>query len=153
MERPSTSTARIPPTLMSARDATRTHVVLSSVICVSTPPGPLVIEPLELDHDIVVFDGDGHRLGDIGTFDEVPPFFHGDREASHLDAVRLAIGLAGPHVELPAVPGTAQDLPLARILILAGRLGLHEPREPPAAQAAAEIDRERPRRNPSNQCA
>src|SRR3954447_15458606 len=90
-----------------------------------------------LDHHVVVLDADPEGLGHIGAFDQLGALLDRDAEAARLDLVGIAPGLAGADVELPGVPGAADDLPAAGGIVLAGPLGQDEPGEIAFAEAAA----------------
>src|SRR5262245_551156 len=48
-------------------------------------------------------------LGHVGSLLQLLAAFDRDRIGAHLDALRIEPGLPGAHVELPAVPGAAQE--------------------------------------------
>src|SRR5947209_2835715 len=73
-----------------------------------------------VDDDVFRFNRDRYCLCRIRPFDEVPAGLDLDRIALHPDARRIDAGFSSADVELPAVPGTAQDLALARIFVAAG---------------------------------
>src|SRR5215472_8433476 len=67
-----------------------------------------------------------HResLGDVRPllhlFSQLLAALHGDRERADPEARRIEPGLAGAHVELPAMPGAAQELADAGALVDTG---------------------------------
>src|ERR1700749_543304 len=67
---------------------------------------------------------DREGLGDVGPLlhllGQFLAAFDRDRERADLEALRIAPGLAGAHVELPAVPGAAQEFADARALVDSG---------------------------------
>src|SRR6516164_8949824 len=71
----------------------------------------------DVDHHVLLLHRHRHGLCHVG------PLYHaltlGDlhRVGPHLDAVRLAVRLAGADVEFPAMPGAADDLALARVAV------------------------------------
>src|SRR5690606_4227618 len=81
----------------------------------------------------------GEGLRDIGALHQLGARLHIDLEAAGFHRLGVAIGLAGADLELPAVPGAAQELAAARHLILAGAVGLHEARDPSLAQLRAHV--------------
>src|SRR5262245_29008538 len=81
-----------------------------------------------LYHHVVVLDLDRHGLGDVGAGDEPRSRLHQNVVPARAHARRITPGLAGAHVEFPAVPGTADDLAGPRIAVLAGSIRFHQPR-------------------------
>src|ERR1700749_1234042 len=67
---------------------------------------------------------DREGLGDVGPLlhllGQFLAAFDRDRERADLEALRIAPGLAGAHVELPAVPGATQEFADARALVDSG---------------------------------
>src|SRR5262245_18823312 len=94
---------------------------------------------LSLDHNVVVLDGHRHRFRHIGPGHQPRSRLHGYRIAARPHTARVAPGLPGTDVELPAVPGAADDLARARIAVAAGLVGLHRTGLPPGEQAAAAV--------------
>src|SRR5262245_16971657 len=88
------------------------------------------------DHDVVVFDGDGKRLGRVRALHKFCSGFHRDGVVHEPHALGIAPGAACADVELPGMPGTADDLTGARILIVAGSRRCDSTREFAARQAA-----------------
>src|SRR3954453_3316417 len=78
--------------------------------------------PLRLDDDVAVLDMDRECLGYIGPFGQRLAILDHDRIGSDLDALGVEPGLAVAHVELPAVPGAAEQFPDPRALIDTGLL-------------------------------
>src|SRR5690349_7814979 len=64
----------------------------------------------ELDDDVVVLDDHRIALGHIGALDDGRARLELDVVAAQPGAARIAPGLAGRELELPAVPGAAQEL-------------------------------------------
>src|SRR5581483_1589475 len=73
-----------------------------------------------LDDHVTILDMHRKRLGDIRPLRKLSAALHLDRIRPHLDPVGVEPGLAVAHVELPAVPCTAQELADARALVDAG---------------------------------
>src|ERR1035437_9860822 len=71
------------------------------------PHNPNQRGPSDVHHHVVVLDRHLHGLGDIGALHQFVAVRHFHRVGTNLDASRLAPGLSGADVELPAVPGTA----------------------------------------------
>src|SRR5260364_240887 len=82
--------------------------------------------PSELDDDVVVLDRDGVALGDVRAFHEVPAGLALDVVVAQPRGAWVAPGLAGGELELPAVPGAAQEFPVAFEAIVAGTRGLRD---------------------------
>src|SRR5262249_1605511 len=91
-----------------------------------TPPvrrGPL---HSKRGHTWEGYDRSRHGLGDVGAGDEPRAGLDRDRVAARAHARGIAPGLAGADIELPAVPGAADDLARARIAIVARAVGLDQ---------------------------
>src|SRR5690348_9681946 len=82
--------------------------------------------PLQLHHDIVALDRDLDGLGDIRALHDRGARLDIDGIGFYAEAARIAVGLARADVELPAVPGAADDFPELRVLDLAGVAGLRQ---------------------------
>src|SRR6266851_4425898 len=80
----------------------------------------------DLDDDIFVLHAHRKRLGGIRPLHQPRARLDGDREIAHAHAARIAPRLAGADVVFPMVPRTAQDLPVARGVILAGLRRFHQ---------------------------
>src|SRR6185312_5912442 len=61
------------------------------------------------DDDVAVLDKHLKGLGDIGSLLQFLTAFDRDRVGTHLEPFRVEPGLAVAHVELPAMPGAAQQ--------------------------------------------
>ena len=83
------------------------------------------------------FDRYGNGLGDIGTLHQSLPAGGFNRVLSNRDLVRFAPTLAGADVELPAMPGAADDFTRAFHAVLAGAVSQHKSGQQAFAQAAA----------------
>src|SRR5262245_65930560 len=68
----------------------------------------------DVDDEVVLLDRDGEGLGDVRALGQLGAGLDLDRELPRLPGLRIAPGLAGANVELPAVPGAAQELAGAR---------------------------------------
>src|SRR5262245_16700089 len=90
-----------------------------------------------LDHHVLVLDADRDGLRLVRPFDQARALLHRDLVAARLHLAGIAPGLAGADVELPGVPGTADDLALADVLVVARLVGEHQPGLLAGAQAAA----------------
>src|ERR1700733_12617889 len=90
-----------------------------------------------IDHDIVFFDPYGHSLGDVGPLNDGRARRGRYRISLRADALGGAIRLTGADVEFPTVPGTADDLALAGIAVLAWLGRKDEARHGAFAKAAA----------------
>src|SRR5262249_61681184 len=89
--------------------------------------------PRELDDEVILLDRDREGFRDIGPLHQRRPRLDRYLERPRASRVRIAPGLAGADVELPAVPGAAQEFLLARQPAMAVPFGPH----PRADQAAA----------------
>src|SRR5437870_1466887 len=94
---------------------------------------------LSLDHQVVALDPHWKRLRLIRSLDQLRPCPHRDRKLPNAHPTRIAPGLAGADVELPAVPGTFHHLAGARITIFPGRPGFHEAGLDAVKKAAAAV--------------
>src|SRR5436853_373875 len=84
-------------------------------------------DPLRLNDHVVILDADRERLGLVGSFNELSALRNRNGVFARAQPLRVAPGLAGADVELPRMPGAADDLATPRIAVLA-RLGrLHQP--------------------------
>jgi hypothetical protein len=79
-----------------------------------------VNERARLDDDVTIFDMNRKCFGDEGALLQFLAARDRDRIGTDLESFRIEPGLAVAHVELPAVPGTAQHFADARTLIDAG---------------------------------
>src|SRR6185312_16255787 len=77
-------------------------------------------------NDIILLQRNGEGFDLVGPFRDLAAGGDGDRIAPGLDAPRLAGRQAGAQVELPAMPGAAQDLAGAREAVAAGLPRLDE---------------------------
>src|SRR5258708_37851404 len=64
---------------------------------------------VDLDNDVAVFDMHRKCLRHVRPLGQRLAVFDDDRIGPHLDALRIEPGLAGAHVELPAMPGATQE--------------------------------------------
>src|SRR5262249_44029552 len=62
------------------------------------------------DHDVGVFHTDGKRFGREGTLHKLCSRLHGDGVVHEAHALGIAPGAPRADVELPGMPGTADDL-------------------------------------------
>src|ERR1044072_6243565 len=67
------------------------------------------LSPLDLDNHIAVLDMHRKRLRHVRPFRQRFAVLDRHRIGPDLDALGVEPGLAGTHVELPAVPGAAQE--------------------------------------------
>src|SRR5262245_66431553 len=81
-----------------------------------------------LYHHVVVLDRDRHGLGHIGAGDEPRSRLHRNVVPARAHARRITPGLAGAHVEFPAVPGAADNLAGPGIAVIARPIRFHQPR-------------------------
>src|SRR6266849_470531 len=88
-------------------------------------------------HQILILDAHRKRLRHIRPFGQPGAGLYAHLEAAHLDAARVAPGLAGADVVFPGVPRTADHLAFARIAIFAGLGRRYEAGEPAFRQRAA----------------
>src|ERR1700730_2523062 len=73
-----------------------------------------------LDNDVAIIDMHWERLGHIGPLAQRLAVLDHDRIGPDLEALRIEPGLAGTHVEFPAVPGAAQEFADPRALVDTG---------------------------------
>src|ERR1700756_534504 len=99
------------------------------------PRAPRNDEPSEIDDDVVALDSHRDRLGDIRPLHDGGARLDIHRIRLHAEAARIAVALAGTDVELPAVPGAAEDFARPRVFDLAGIFGLRKTKQ----RAFAEI--------------
>src|SRR5262245_26992982 len=92
---------------------------------------------LHLNHHVILFDLHREGLGHIGPLHQFGACGDGGLELPDLEILRVAPGLAGADDELPAVPGAAQELALARDAVLARTARLREPDDAPFAHRPA----------------
>src|SRR5690349_17380561 len=92
---------------------------------------------LEVHHYVVALDRDLHSLGDVGSLHHRRARLDIDRIGFHAEAARVAIGLPGADVELPAVPWTANDLAKPGVFDLTGIAGAREPDQRAFAKCGA----------------
>src|SRR5919197_5858725 len=112
----------------------------------SSARGPRGVDDVDdevgaLDRDRVGFHAvrplDHARGGRLGVGCDRLALFDADVVAADAEPFRIAPRLAGPHVELPAMMRTGQDLAAGLVLERAGRLGLQDPPELAGAQLGA----------------
>src|SRR5262249_59125723 len=72
-----------------------------------------------LDHHVVVFDGHRERLGLVGTLHQPGARLDRYRVLARAQPLRIAPRAPGADVELPRVPGAADDLALAGVAVIA----------------------------------
>src|SRR5258708_24310724 len=75
---------------------------------------------VDRDNDVAVFDMHRKCLGHVRPLGKRLAVFDDDRIGPYLDALWIEPGLAGAHVELPAMPGAAQEFADPRALIDSG---------------------------------
>src|SRR5262245_50665043 len=97
----------------------------------------LTTHGLDVDDEVVLLDGDGEGLSDVGALHQVGSGLDLDGELPRLHGLGIAPGLAGANVELPAVPGAAEELAGARQAIVAGPAGGDQGDDHAAAQLGA----------------
>jgi hypothetical protein len=68
-------------------------------------------QSLKIHHHVIAFDRDLDGLGDIRPHHHSRARLNIDRIGFHAKTAPIAVGLAGADVELPAMPGAADDLP------------------------------------------
>jgi hypothetical protein len=91
----------------------------------------------EIDDEVVALDLDRNRFGDIRPLRDGGARLDIHWVRLHAEAARIAIALAGADVELPAVPGAAQDFARPRVFDLAGIFGLRKTNQWPLAEIGA----------------
>lgn len=91
---------------------------------------------LKLHHHVVTLDLDGDRLGDIRPLHDARARLDMSRIRLDAEAAGVAVGLAGAHVEFPAVPGATDDLPNLLYSISPGSLDCASPIRGPSHSAA-----------------
>ncbi len=77
-------------------------------------------EWLQIDHHVVALHRHLDGLGDVRAFHHIGAGLDIDRIGTDAKTARIAIGLAGAEIELPAMPGAAQDLAELGVFDLAG---------------------------------
>src|SRR5262249_25929400 len=92
-----------------------------------------------LHHHVVVLDLDRHGLCDVGARDQPRSRLHRNVVPARANARRITPGLAGAHVEFPAVPGAADDLAGPGIAVIARPIRFHQPRLFAVKEAAAPV--------------
>src|SRR6516165_4953715 len=92
---------------------------------------------LQIHHHVIAFDGDFDGLRDIWALHHGGAWLDIDGIGLHAEAAGIAIGLAGADVELPAMPGAADDLAEPGVFDRAGIGGLREPDQRTFAQRRA----------------
>src|SRR3954451_3803035 len=92
---------------------------------------------LQLHHDVVALDFHRYRLGNVRPLHHARSRLDMRGISLHAEAARVAVGLAGADVELPAMPGAANDLAELGIFDLARILRLREPDQGSLAQRSA----------------
>src|SRR5437764_1008347 len=75
------------------------------------------LDASHLDNDVAVLDVNRKGFGHIGPLGQRLAVLDHNRIGPHLDAVRIEIRLPGAHVELPAMPGAAQQFADAGTLV------------------------------------
>ena len=95
------------------------------------------VEVALVDDQIVLFDRHRKGLCDVGALHQGLAGFHFDLELPGAGRLRIAPGLAGANLELPAVPRAAQKLLMARQPVMAGSVGLHQRDDLALAQRSA----------------
>src|SRR5947208_3300239 len=86
-------------------------------LCAPVDPGIIrlcLARPSDLDDDVLRLDGHRDRLGDVGALHQAVAGGDLHRVLPGPDPRRIAPGLAGAHVEFPAMPGTTDDLARTR---------------------------------------
>src|SRR5947208_14877176 len=79
-----------------------------------------------LVHQVVALDPHWKSVRLISSLDQLPARAHRDWKLPNAHPARIAPGLAGADVELPAMPGTFHHLAGARIAQLAAPRAVHE---------------------------
>src|SRR6187549_3802084 len=79
-----------------------------------------------LHHDVLSLDADRKRLGLVRPFDQPGARLDRHRVLARAQALRVAPRLTGADVELPRMPRAADDLALARVLVIARLARLHQ---------------------------
>src|SRR5215472_9598623 len=92
-----------------------------------------------LDDHVVALDRNRHGLGDVGAGDELRSGLHRDRVAARAHARRITPGLAGAHVEFPAMPGAADDLAGPGIAVMTRSIRFYQSRLLAVKEAAAPV--------------
>src|SRR6185437_7011494 len=93
--------------------------------------------PLQVYNDVLLLDRHRDRLRDVGSLYDGLPRRHFNRIAAHRDPAGIAEALTGADVELPPMPGAADDLTLAGILILPRFVRLDQSRQDAFAHRSA----------------
>src|SRR5205085_5132787 len=106
---------------------------------VGTRPKRAALPTLQIEHQIILLDRDREGLGDVGPLHQLRAGLDRDGKLSRAGGIRIAPGLPGADVELPAVPGAAQEFLVAGQPIVAGSLGLHQRDDAALAQRTAGV--------------
>src|SRR5262249_8943552 len=96
-----------------------------------------IADRLEFDYHVLLLDGHRHRLGDIRALDHVGASGNLRRIGPRPHLGRLAPGLAGADIELPAVPGATYHLDLTEHAELARLVTDRKAGDEAIAQASA----------------
>src|SRR5262249_7193681 len=81
---------------------------------------------LQLHHQVILLNGDRKALRHVGALEQRLARLDAHLELARPHRLRIAPGLAGADVELPAVPGAAQKLVGPRQAVVSGPVGLHQ---------------------------
>src|SRR5262245_12291644 len=92
-----------------------------------------------LDDDVVIFDAHRERLGQIGSLDQFGTGLHRHGILPDAQAGRVAPGLAGADIELPAMPGAIHHFAAARSAVVTRLARLHEAGLDAEMEAAAPV--------------
>src|SRR5437899_11285183 len=82
---------------------------------------------LQIHHHVVAFDRHGERLRHVRPLHHTRSRLDIDRIGPCAKALRVAIGLPGTDIKLPAMPGAADDFAEFCVCDLAGIWGLRAP--------------------------
>src|SRR4029079_4975746 len=94
--------------------------------CQNVPRWAALFRTSRLDHHVFILDADPERLCDIRPFDQLRSLLHRNTVTARLDLFRVAPGLSGADVEFPGVPGAADDLAAADVVVVARLVGQHQ---------------------------
>src|SRR5262245_3922618 len=92
-----------------------------------------------LYHHVVVLDRDRHGLSHIGAGDQPGSRLHRNVVPPRAHARRITPGLAGAHVEFPAMPGAADDLAGPGIAVMTRSIRFYQSRLLAVKEAAAPV--------------
>src|SRR5579863_3568719 len=92
---------------------------------------------LDVDDDVILFDGDGVGLRDIRALEQGIAAFDRHGEFPEADIVAIAPGLSRADIVLPAMPGAADHRAVRDDVVLAGLIGFDAMHDLAAAERCA----------------